>query len=121
MIMQSTVNNAIPNTEDKNIHLHIAIIFLISRVGLLLVGKLAEIYFLPASQTGMHGGLDRYFCHFDCHWFLGIAERGYSAVESPVQPGATNFGFFPLFPMVVRFVAFALGNNYLVAAVLVSN
>ena len=51
------------------------------------------------------------FAQWDSGWFLGIAAHGYESSASTV--------FFPLYPLVVKAVSYALGSK-LVAAVLVS-
>ena len=51
------------------------------------------------------------FEQWDSGWFLGIAQHGYDSAASTV--------FFPLYPLVVRGLAFVLGSK-VVAAVLVS-
>ena len=51
------------------------------------------------------------FGQWDSGWFLRIVEHGYDIPQSTV--------FFPLYPLVVRAVAFVFGSN-LVAGVLVS-
>jgi Mannosyltransferase (PIG-V) len=51
---------------------------------------------------------------FDALWFLRIATAGYSAHDG-------SAAFFPLFPLLVRWVSALLGGHPLAAAVLVSN
>lgn len=51
---------------------------------------------------------------FDALWYLRIATTGYSAHDG-------SAAFFPLFPLLVRFVSAGLGGHPLAAAVLVSN
>ena len=51
---------------------------------------------------------------FDALWFLRIAESGY-------RLGDGSAAFFPLFPLAIRAVSFAMGGAPLAAATLVSN
>jgi hypothetical protein len=39
-------------------------------------------------------------CRWDCGWYSGIVENGYG-VASTEQPGATNWAFYPLLPLLV--------------------
>jgi hypothetical protein len=51
--------------------------------------------------------------HYDSHFFLHIAQHGYnSAYALP--------SFFPLYPLLIRIVAWPLGNRFTAAALLVS-
>ena len=58
---------------------------------------------------------------FDSGWYLNLISQGYSVAESSVQPGATNFSFFPLYPLLARAVIWLTGLDALSAAALVSN
>lgn len=51
---------------------------------------------------------------FDALWFLRIAEEGY-------REGDGSAAFFPLYPLAIRAVSWALGGRPLAAALLVSN
>ena len=102
-------------------YLFLILAALASRAVFVIVGSLA-IAMADAPVLGM--GLHPWFelAHrFDSGWYINLIGNGYSAVESPVQPGATNFSFFPFYPLVVRAVMTLLDLHPLVAAVLVSN
>jgi Gpi18-like mannosyltransferase len=51
---------------------------------------------------------------FDALWFLRIADTGYRTTDG-------SAAFFPLFPIVIRAVAFALGGRTFAAGMLVAN
>ncbi len=51
---------------------------------------------------------------FDTLWYLRIATRGYSATASDIH-------FPPLYPLLVKVLGTVLHNNYLVAAIAISN
>lgn len=51
---------------------------------------------------------------FDALWFLRIADQGYRASDG-------SAAFFPLYPLLVRFVSAVLGGRPLAASLLVSN
>jgi len=93
----------------------IVAIFLVSRLAVLLVGALAldRIAGEPVTARGL-------LCHFDCGWYLRIADEGYSTT-SLWQPGATLYAFFPLFPLSVRLVGLIPGLSTLDAGLLASN
>jgi len=99
--------------------LSIAMIFLVSRATLLVVADLSFTNLLQ--DSGGHAGWLSYLCRWDCGWYLSIAQNGYSSVEDPTQPGATNYAFYPLFPLLVRVIAPVFPGNYLLAAIVVSN
>jgi hypothetical protein len=100
--------------------LPIAAMFLASRAVLLLIATLTATHFAAAGTLGDASWIS-YLCRFDCNWYLSIATGGYSSVESTNQPGATNFGFFPLFPLLTRFFAPLFGGDFLAAATAVTN
>jgi len=88
---------------------------LVSRALLLAVGYAAAVHAgTPTEPLAL-------LCRFDCGWYLGIAEHGYSVAEASNQPGATSFGFFPLFPLLVRSVSPLFAGNLLLAAVIAAN
>ena len=91
----------------------IALVLIVSRAVLLLVGHVAAV------QAGKPLGLD-ILCRFDCSWYLSVAEQGYSTTQSSNPPGATNYGFFPLFPLLVRIAAPLFGGSALHAALAVN-
>jgi Mannosyltransferase (PIG-V) len=95
----------------------IAALMLASRAILVLIGHAA------AAHKGIPGGVDM-LCRFDCSWYLSVADHGYSAEEASNQPGATNYGFFPLFPLLIRAATPLFGNAYfssLYAALTIAN
>jgi Gpi18-like mannosyltransferase len=101
----------------RDVYLPIAAIFLVSRCLLLLVGVLtsAQIASPPVDPP-----LLSYLCRFDCSWYMSVAQNGYSAIESG-QAGATNLGFYPVFPLLVRLLSGLSGADTFHAAVCISN
>lgn len=63
--------------------------------------------------SGPAGALLGVWQRFDVIHYLRIAETGYSAPDLSA--------YFPLFPLLTRVVAAAFGNDFLLAAMLVSN
>ena len=90
---------------------------LASRAAFIAIGTLAMAM---AGEATPASWLDLAL-RYDAGWYVGLIQNGYSAAESPEQPGATNFSFFPFYPLVTRGVMTALGMEPLAAAVLVSN
>lgn len=76
--------------------------------------------FVAVSRVAEHGGgLLDVFTQWDSVWYRSIAEHGYQTDKvGAMAPLST--GFFPLYPILIRAVAF-LGVNYQIASVLVSN
>jgi len=59
------------------------------------------------------------FARYDSGWYFGIARYGYEFVEG----GRSNLAFFPLYPLLMRYVAIALGGgrrNVYLAGILIS-
>ena len=104
---------------SRHVLLPIGAIFLLSRAVLLLVGVLTSAQIAPA-EPASHTLLS-YLCRFDCSWYLSVAQHGYSTVESSAQAGATNLGFYPVYPLLVRLVSGLFNSTPLHAAIAVSN
>jgi hypothetical protein len=105
--------------EFKDVFLPVLAMFVASRAALLLIGSMTKAYLLPNGAA--IEPWTSLFCRFDCSWYLSIASSGYSTVDNAVQPGATNFAFYPLFPLLVRGVAPLFGGNELYGAIAVTN
>ena len=87
----------------------------VSRVLLLVIGRAAAVHAgLPAAPHDL-------LCHFDCSWYLSVANEGYSSRGASDQPGATNFGFFPLFPLLIRAATPLFDGNAFRAAAAIAN
>jgi hypothetical protein len=101
-------------------------VFVVARVGLFVLGVVAvgTIHGLrPVSVPGwtapplVGGGWHAVFTsweRFDALWFMRIAAGGY-------QPADGSAAFFPLFPLLIRAVSFAIGGHTFGAAMLVAN
>jgi Gpi18-like mannosyltransferase len=100
--------------------LPIGAMLLLSRAVLLLVGLLTATQIAPPTEPVGHKMLS-YLCRFDCSWYLSVARHGYSAIESGDQPGATNLGFYPVFPLLVRLFSNLFGADPFHTAIAVSN
>ena len=92
----------------------IVALIVVSRA-LFIVGRAAAVHAgLPAAPHDL-------LCHFDCSWYLSIADDGYSTHEASDQPGATNYGFFPLFPLLIRAITPLFGGDSFRAAITIAN
>lgn len=47
------------------------------------------------------------FARWDSGWYFGVARHGYEFVEA----GRSNLAFFPVYPMLMRYVALAMGGG----------
>jgi hypothetical protein len=100
--------------------LPITAMFVASRLTMLLIAYLTATQIEPSIQASDQSSLF-YLCRFDCGKYLSIAQHGYSTAESAGQPGATNFAFYPLFPLLVRIIAPVFGGSFFFAAVTLTN
>jgi hypothetical protein len=96
--------------------------FVATRVLVLVVGYLAVV------TIGIVPGTERFrvaddplhnlLARWDAQWYLSIAEQGYSWNGDPLQE--QNVVFFPAFPTAMRIVGPALGDQWLLAGLLVA-
>lgn len=86
----------------------IALIFIIWRLNLELLTWIAK-EFVPL-KPGFLGSVP--WSNFDGGHYLLIAQNGYGEFEQ---------AFFPLYPLLIRFVAKLLGENYIFAGIFISN
>ncbi|MGA9159683.1 MAG: mannosyltransferase family protein [Actinomycetota bacterium] len=95
------------------------------RIAMLVIGVVGVTLFPPLRSVGVPGwpahavdpGWQNAFTaweRFDALWFLRIAESGYRLRDG-------SAAFFPLYPLLVRGLSFALGGHPLGAATIVSN
>ena len=79
----------------------------------------------PLAQKQQFTVLDRThllwdtFARYDSGWYFGIARHGYDFVEG----GRNNLAFFPVYPLLMRYVGLALGGgqqNLYLAGVIIS-
>ncbi|MEM6451246.1 MAG: hypothetical protein AAF703_13125 [Cyanobacteria bacterium P01_D01_bin.105] len=59
---------------------------------------------------------------WDSMWYMDIAQNGYSTATKLVDfPDQTNFAFFPLYPLLMRFVGIMTGGDPFIAGLIISN
>lgn len=99
--------------------LPIAALFLLSRALLLAALEAAVTYLPPKPQTR---GIASLLCHWDCIWYLSVADIGYTQREIPQGSFAmTNYCFSPLLPLAMRLLAPLFHGNILYAGVAFTN
>ena len=94
------------------------------RVFTAFVAFIVNVVF-PLAQKQQFTVLDRThllwdtFARYDSGWYFGIARHGYDFVEG----GRNNLAFFPVYPLLMRYVGLALGGgqqNLYLAGVIIS-
>ena len=94
------------------------------RVFTALMAFIVNVVF-PLAQKQQFTVLDRTnllwdtFARYDSGWYFGIARHGYEFVEG----GRSNLAFFPVYPLLMRYVGLALGGgrqNLYLAGVIIS-
>lgn len=60
-------------------------------------------------------------CHWDCTWFVEIAEGGYDGFPVPGRRNVGNWAFFPLYPSLVGLVASVSPLSTIATATLLSS
>jgi hypothetical protein len=99
------------------------------RIGLFVLGLVSLWLVPPLKAVSVPGwpahpiepGFSNLFTaweRFDGLWFLRIGTQGYFDAHGPVPGGAA---FFPLFPLTIRALSFALGGHPFAASLLISN
>ncbi|HEY2394890.1 MAG TPA: mannosyltransferase family protein [Rudaea sp.] len=104
---------------SARIFLSICAIFVASRTLLLVSLKVAVAYLSPKSHLQGVAGL---LCHWDCIWYLSVADIGYTQKE--IVQGAfaqTNFCFSPLLPVVMRLLGYLFHGNILYVGLAFTN
>ena len=103
--------------------------FVITRLTLEIIGLSSRAILNPllAVVPGAHffwpgyasqGSLLDIWGAWDTAWYVDIARHGYTATRSVL--GQANYNFFPLYPLLMRFIGHAVGGPY-VAGFLISN
>lgn len=95
--------------------------FLGSRLLIVLAALAAETLLTrnPQLNSGASGPLVTSFTAWDGWWYLGIVHNGYHA--APLISGYFDYAFFPLYPLLVRGLAFPFPAFAGLVAVLLSN
>lgn len=98
------------------------LIFLITRIGLWAVAALGNTL-LPSNPPQIYAPLRPenfwlgLFAKYDSEWYILIASYGYTYSAEQFSSAA----FFPLYPILIRGLAFFLGKNLYLAGLVISN
>lgn len=88
----------------------------------LVIGAVALRLLAYAIAGEAWGGLAAAMCHFDCDWYVRIATEGYGADTEWADFGATpHWAFFPLYPLLLRALSWALPLPVRLEGVLLSS
>ncbi len=104
--------------------LHVVLLLIASRLLLTAIGlysrQLLEKPIPPPSPVPESIAL---WIRWDSSWYLSIAENGYGEPWTPGETPRTEtrYGFFPLFPLLMRIVGWPLGGNLHLAGFLIAN
>jgi Gpi18-like mannosyltransferase len=113
-------------TSLRSAFLYVLKVFLGVRIGLFVLALLSPGLFPPIDPVSVPGwpartlpdpGWHNLFTaweRFDALWYLRIADQGY-------RIGDGSAAFFPLYPLVTRFLSVVLGGRPFAASLLVSN
>lgn len=116
------------NTLPRNILIYIFAVFVISRLVLVVAGLTSRTIFSDTYRDwyewrySQQQWLDIWSV-WDSAWYLDVAYNGYSIEVSSLPKtccGQTNTAFFPLYPLLIRFVGNVI-KDYPVAGILISN
>ena len=100
---------------------YILLMFFSTRVMLTIIGLLSHR--LSGSDPEGFTGYSwlNLWGHWDTGWYLNIAQYGYTArTFGQLISQQTNIVFFPLYPLLMRFLGSITGNHY-VAGIIISN
>ena len=104
---------------------YILALFLSTRIALTIIGVTSRHYFELHHRVAHDwvGSSYRWldiWGQWDSGWYLQIAKTGYSTLIGGPGPtlGQANYGFFPLYPLIVKFFAFFTGHHFLVGLIL---
>ncbi|MBD3363272.1 hypothetical protein GF362_06135 [Candidatus Dojkabacteria bacterium] len=94
--------------------------FISTRLVLTLVGVIGRIVIKSpdALRYSRFIFFDIWGCK-DSGWYVNIALQGYSMQKNFL--GQTNLAFFPLYPYLMKFVGFLIGNRPFIAGIIISN
>ena len=95
---------------------------MLTLTGLLALTNFGDPFAAGQADPLMSENLIALYVRWDSWWYLSLIEGGYSPVEpEATQPGATNFAFFPVYPLLATAVRGLLGLSPATAGLLVAN
>lgn len=120
--------NSLKTFINSNVFKKIVLLFLVTRIVLLIVGIWAREtnpnptrLFEVDGEYRNYPGITTIFHGWDSNWYLDIASRGYQSVQLDVRnPVKTSHAFFPLYPIMMKIVGTFVGG-YAWGGLIVSN
>ncbi|MEM2916222.1 MAG: hypothetical protein QXT19_02605 [Candidatus Woesearchaeota archaeon] len=93
--------------------------FVLTRAVLTVIGVISRKTIVLSSHAFKYTGIPvlDIWGVWDTEWFMRVATEGYS---TQLYGGYASYGFFPLYPMLMRFFGGFFGSNY-VAGLMISN
>lgn len=103
--------------------------FIFSRLILILIGVIALNFigpFHPREDLGLHwiypeASWLRMWGVWDTGWYLKIAQEGYPHYSALQLLKQNNFGFFPLYPLMIRIFSWIFAGNTFITGLVISN
>lgn len=95
----------------------LAAIWAAGRLVVLIAGLLGTI----DNSVAEGANLAEVFCTWDCEWYVGIAEEGYSEPAAVDADGSANWAFFPAFPLLLRGFAALTRLDATIAGLILAN
>lgn len=94
---------------------------LLTVVGILLLQSHPGTYNSPMQTYPIEASLPNLYVRWDSFWYLQMAQHGYSVLTTLLQPGATSYAFYPVYPALIWLVSTISGLSAEWSGVLVSN
>lgn len=94
---------------------------LLTVVGILLLQSHPGTYNSPMQTYPIEASLPNLYVRWDSFWYLQMAQHGYSVLTTWLQPGATSYAFYPVYPALIWLVSTISGLSAEWSGVLVSN
>lgn len=93
---------AVPARRPWPISIPLPLVLALIPLGFILLGLVIR-YFAYANTVSDEtlAGFPMGMCHWDCGWYLHIAEQGYDGYPIPHMINAGNWAFFPLMPLLI--------------------
>lgn len=112
--------------KNKAILLYILTLFIVTRIVLVLIGSITLHYMVSEPYQNWRfeivkeSPLKANWIVWDSEWYLRIAQTGYSDVDKFLSGQYSTFGFFPLYPFIVKLFQIVFWD-YVIAGIVVSN
>ena len=94
-------------------------LFLSTRIILTLIFITSSFIMYPSIKVASNSSysLLRVWGTWDTGWYMNIVQNWYPSV---IKVGASNFGFFPLYPIMIKLLSFIV-QDYFISGIIISN